>query len=251
MSNYGPSFPSGDQPNGGQPGAPQQPYGNQPGTPYGNQYGQPGSPYGSSYPGAPQQPTSTDGVSITGFVLSLTCCLSFVGAILGFVGLGRTKDDQRKGRWAAISAIVLGIVGTLVTAGVAAFVFWFASNTITPGDAEVGQCADISEVDRNTIALQEKDCSDDHDAEVTYTGEYGEIEEAANSLNIDDLAGITTDATAAFTICTTLMDSGDVATLSSEDLKFGIATEGRDDDDAFLCYVESSDGEALSGSFLG
>ena len=61
------------------PGAPGGPVG--PGGP-----GGPGGPWGPgpapfSYPTAPQ----TDAVSITGFVLSLTFCLSFVGVILGLV----------------------------------------------------------------------------------------------------------------------------------------------------------------------
>ncbi len=50
---------------------------------------------------------------MTGFVLSLTCCLSLVGAIFGLVGLRRTRQpDGHRGRWAAVTAIVVGFVLT-------------------------------------------------------------------------------------------------------------------------------------------
>ena len=97
------------------PNASSNPYG----APQGGGFGQGGdggygNPYGQSNPYGNEPPKKTDPVSIIGFVLSLTCCLSIVGAIMGFVGLGRTKGGKRKGRWAAIAASVIGILGSYV-----------------------------------------------------------------------------------------------------------------------------------------
>ena len=87
-------------------------------NPYGNDpYGQqPQNPYGAPGAGAPQfggpgdgQPPKTDAVSIVALVLSFCC--SPVSLVLGIVGIVRTKGGQRKGRWAAIVALVLSILG--------------------------------------------------------------------------------------------------------------------------------------------
>src|SRR5690606_34226454 len=100
------------------------------------------------------------------FVLSFTCCLSLIGVILGFVGLSRTKNDQRKGRWAAVASIPFGIIGTLILVGGIVGIVWSANNTITPSNAEVGQCMNIDDGDDNTVMLQKKDCSEDHDGQI-------------------------------------------------------------------------------------
>lgn len=105
---------------------------------------------------------------MTGFVLSLTCCLSLVGAIFGLVGLGRTKPGRHRGRWAAVSAVVVGFVFTLATAGL-----------ITIGvlvdepveQLEVGDCFDANGLDErgdtdDVTGIVETSCQDEHDAEV-------------------------------------------------------------------------------------
>ncbi|WZH50681.1 MAG: DUF4190 domain-containing protein [Nocardioides alkalitolerans] len=231
--------PGQGQPGQGQPGQ----YG--PSYPsYGQQWG--GSPYGA------QQPTSTDGISITAFVLSLTCCLSFIGLILGFVGLSRTKNDQRKGRWAAVSAIVIGALGTLAALGTIAVAVFVGTSAIDPRDAEVGDCGNILSEDRDTITMTSKDCGDRHDLEVVYVGTFDEIEDSQFlPSDPDDL----TDAGISAGVCTDLMPAEDVATLdeSDDDLRYGIVTEDTSPsgDEAFFCYVERLDGEKLEGSLLG
>jgi hypothetical protein len=212
------------------------PYGN---DPYGNQGGQ--NPYGAPYQGDPGgTPPSTDGVSIASFVLSLLCC-GPVGLILGFVGLSRTKNGKRKGRWAAIGGIVIGIVGMLAAGGLIAVLVFVVSSQITPDDAEAGQCMDIRE-DGDSIFLTEKDCDEEHDGEIVHVAEFGDIEETDPGLmptDIDDL----TDAAISQAVCSSLMDPADVAKIS-QDLEWGLALENQDDpadDDKFICYVESSD----------
>ena len=227
----------------GQPGQPGQPnpYGQQ--SPYGapNPYGQ--NPNGQPSYGAPQQPGGskggTDAVSITGFVLSLTCCLSLVGAILGFIGLRRTKDGQRSGRWAAISAIIVGIIGTLALAGIIIAGVFFANNVVSPTNAEVGQCADVISEEDDTISFFNADCDSGHDIEVVYVGTYSEIE-ATNGLTEED-------------VCRELISPDDAAKIDAEGgLEFRIVTEDTvpNGDEGFFCYVEATVGQ-LDGSILG
>ncbi|MDT9591837.1 DUF4190 domain-containing protein [Nocardioides zeae] len=242
-----------DQPygQGGQYGGQQ--YGGQGGG-YGGQYGggQPGgqqfsAPYSNPFGAQPygqQQPTSTDGVSIAGFVLSLTCCLSFVGAILGFIGLSRTKNDQRKGRWAAVSAIVIGLIGTLVAVGVIVFAVTVGLNTVTPGNAEVGQCADKSFEDDDAIGLRDADCDEPHDVEIVYAGDYSDVEDAVadEGFDIDELS----DNEIAGVACTTLVGD-EYSEVQTSEYVVGILAENvpPGSADAILCYVERSDGDEL------
>lgn len=243
---------------GDQPQQPQQP-------PAWGQPGQPGQQgqYGASYPASgpqqwgqspygAQQPTTTDGLSITAFVLSLTCCLSFIGLILGFVGLGRTKNNQRKGRWAAISAIVIGALGTLALVAFVVIAIFVGTSSIDPRDAEVGDCGNILSEDRDTITMTSTGCDSKHDLEIVYVGTFDEIEESAFlPSDPDDL----TDAGISAGVCTDLMPSEDVATIdeSDDDLRYGIVTEDTSPsgDEAFFCYVERPGDEKLDAPVLG
>lgn len=201
----------------------QQPYGNNP-------YGQP-NPYGG-------QPAKTDAVSITGFIFSLTCCLSIVGAILGFIGLGRTKNGKRKGRWAAISASIIGVLGTLIMAGGIVFVVIYAKSVVNVDEAKVGQCINVDESD-DSVLLREAKCDEKHDAEITWTGDFNDIKglDVAPS-NPDDF----TDAGASALICTALMDPADVTALGT-DVRYQLVNEDQDpsDNDKALCYVAPKD----------
>ncbi|GAB3070594.1 DUF4190 domain-containing protein [Nocardioides zeae] len=242
---------------GDQPQQPQQPAWGQPGQGQQGQYGPSypaygGQQWGSQSPYGAQQPTTTDGLSITAFVLSLTCCLSFIGLILGFVGLGRTKNNQRKGRWAAVSAIVIGGLGTLALIGVVAVAVFVGTSAIDPRDAEVGECGNILSEDRDTITMTSKDCDSKHDLEIVYVGTYDEIEDSQFlPSDPDDL----TDAGISAGVCIDLMPSEDVATLDEADdeLRYGIVTEDTspNGDDAFFCYVERPGDAKLEGSLLG
>ena len=215
---------------------PYDPYGQQPPNPYG---GGGGSSFDAPGVGGFEQ-KKTDGVSIAAFVLSLLCC-GPVSLILGIVGLSRTMGGLRKGRWAAILGIVIGIVGMLAAGGLIAVGVFFVNSQITPDNAEAGQCMDIRE-DGDTVFLTEKDCTEDHDGEIVHVAEFGDIEATDPQLmpeNINDL----TDAAISQTICSSLMDPEDVAKIG-EDLEWGLALEDPDDpadDDKFICYVESSD----------
>ncbi len=238
MSNpYDPNNPNqGEQPS--QYGAPIPSGG---GGGYGNPYGQ--SPYGGN-----EMPKKTDAVSITGFVLSLTCCLSIVGAILGFVGLSRTKGGKRKGRWAAVSATIIGILGTIAGGALIAVFVIFAGSVISVDEAEAGQCANITSDDDDSVLLRDKDCGDDHDAEIVYVGTYDEVE---NSQFVPSDPDDLTDAGISFGVCTELMDPADVEALGS-DVEYQFVTEDStpSGDEPFFCYVERSNGDKFTSKQL-
>lgn len=231
-----------EQPPYGQPqyGDPSQQYG-QPGA-YGGygqeQYGQPGQfgqpgQYGA-WQGGNDAAKPNDGVSITAFVLSLTCCLSIVGVVLAFFGLSRTKDGQRRGRWAAIAAIPVGLVLTLVAGAVVVFGFWLVDQVVTPENAEVGQCVTIEESDddENTIGMMKADCDESHDGQIVAVAEIASAEQAT---------------TIPF-FCADQMDDDLLAAVQAEG---NLVTKGVMEDppgdvgDTVVCYVERADGGKL------
>lgn len=228
---YGPPPPGGQ----GQPGQPaQNPYSPpaQPGYGGGGGGGYGGGGYGGGgYPGGPDPMSpKTDGVSIAALVVSFLCCLAPVGVILGFVGLGRTKGGQRKGRGLAIAGIVIGILMSLVTGGLIATIVFFANKVVTPDNAEVGQCVSVEEED-NSVFLYEQDCDSDHDAEIVGTARV-------NGSNIDAIR----DGMVGY--CLEAIDAGDLAKLTDyvDDIKAVI--EDPDDvetGDTLVCYVEPSE----------
>ena len=82
-------------------------------------------------PAAPQQPTPAaekpahawslyaaplDGVSVASLLASVLMC-GPLGLILGIIGLFRTADDKRRGRWAAIAGIAISSLTILVAIG--------------------------------------------------------------------------------------------------------------------------------------
>lgn len=251
MSNpYDPYNPQGQ----GDGSSGQNPYGQNPygqSFPSGGGYGS--DPYGGSPQGYGEQPKGTDAVSITGFVLSLTCCLSIVGAILGFIGLGRTKGGKRKGRWAAISASIIGVLGTLAFAGIIIGVVFFAKSIVTVDEAEVGQCVSIDDDDSSAIVLREADCDSDHDGEIVYKGEYSEVESSPfMPSSPDDLS----DAGISYGVCTSLMPPEDVSAIEDvlgDNVEYTYAMEdpaNPEPDDPFICYVKDSRGDSIDQQLI-
>lgn len=214
------------------------------GPPYGgpppgdsNPYGSPypsgdNNPYGSPYPGTPggQPEQKNDGVSIASFITSLVCCAP-VAVVLGIIGLRRTKDNQRKGRWAAITGLILGILGTLGLIGAGIFIAFVVSNTVTPGNAEVGQCVEI-DTDDNEVSMMKKECDEEHDGEIVAVEE------------VDDDNRETIETTMQL-YCDTIIDAADLETIrSNSDLELNAVIEDPDNvenGDHLVCYVESDD----------
>jgi len=226
------------------PPAPFAPYGapSTPGGPWGpgGAVGPGGNPYAPGGPGpwgpAPfdqqQHRVTTDAVSITGFVLSLTFCLSFVGVILGLVGLGRTKGGRRKGRWAAVSAIAVGAVLTVAAVSFAVLVGREVAAVVDPSEAEAGMCVDIEDED-DEVTFTERGCSDAHDGEIVQVGTLGDAD--------------TSRFTGPEEFCRAQMPQEAQARVDavSTDLRWEIASEDPADPDAdnrYLCYVEPRSG---------
>lgn len=82
--------------------------------------------YGAPQYGGYQQPTPpapVDGVSIAAFATGLLM-LGPVAAILGAVGLGRTANGVRSGRWMAWTGLILGVLGTIGWVVIIAVLGW-------------------------------------------------------------------------------------------------------------------------------
>ncbi|KRF17733.1 hypothetical protein ASG90_05125 [Nocardioides sp. Soil797] len=238
-SSYGEQPAYGQQPSYGS-----EPYGQQPA--YGQPAYDPNNPYGA-WQGGNDAGKGTDGISIGAFVVSLVCCpLGIIAVILGFIGLGRTKNGQRKGRWAAIAGIIIGIIGTLLAIGVGVAVYFLDQNTIDLDSAEVGQCTNI-DVDDDSVMMTKKDCSDDHDGEIVYIGTFDEVKNSGfMPSNPDDV----TDAGVAYGVCSSLLGedkAGDIDSALDGKVEYGIANEDNNpsDDEKFLCYAKRSDDEKI------
>lgn len=229
---YGQSDPTpyGQQPYGppGQPPYGQAPYGQ---VPYGQApYGQ--QPYGA-WQGGNDPATSYNGFSIAAFVLSLTCCLGIPAAVCGVIGLHQTRRDGSKGRWMAVTGIVLGVLGTLVAAAVIAFIAWFAGNVVTAENAERGMCVNTDEDDSDSVALMQEDCSSEHDAQI-YAIHVLQASEVATELD-------------PVRICTEELGV-DAARAMNDGLSVYSVTEHDDPEagDRIVCLLENADGEKLS-----
>jgi hypothetical protein len=223
------------------------PYGGPPEPPGGPEPGQsaPYQPYGAPNPyGAPAPATGhgVDAVSITGFVLSLLCCTSLIGLVLGIVGISRTKNGVRSGRWAAVSAIIIGAVGTLAGAGVLGFFIWFGTSTVTLSGADVGQCVNVDDFsDSNDATLFKKDCDESHDAEIVVADEF----------DSDQIGAFDEDAPAA--LCEVELDDEYAAAFATGDYDLDIVFEAQEPDsgDDFVCYLERADGRTLQEPIVG
>lgn len=227
------------------------PYGN---DPYGNQGGQ--NPYGSGgqwgghpnygpaggFPGA--APPKTDAVSIIAFVASLLCC-NLIALVLGIIGLSRTSGGKRKGRWAAIAAIVISIIsmitiGLLFAVGGAAD--WFNYKNIN--DLESGECITAEGLDDSgdeVSQIKVVGCSEDHDGEVIGTKEL-------NAQEADDF--VFGDQQQIFENCGTMVPEKVAADLGGNNPKYFLyaLTEGAspDEGDKVVCVITLADGGTLT-----
>lgn len=235
------------QPPYGQTPQPPNPYGQNPPppNPYGqNPYGQApqgGQPYGqspyTSWQGGNDPSRGTDGFSIAAFVTALTCCMGIPAVVLGIIGIRRTREGRMKGRWMAVTGIVLGVLGTLLSVAVIAGIVYL-NDVVYPENAEVGMCVDTEDADEDTIDIRKADCSESHDAEIfevhTITATEAEEHDLDSVTEICDTAAM---AEAAFR-------SGEfVATTIYQ-------TESVDEDDIIVCLLERVDGADLDEKVL-
>lgn len=187
----------------------------------------------------PAPPTPYDGVSVAALVCAVTCCAAPVAIVLGMVGLVRTSGGRRRGMWAAVTGLVLGLVlslaGLLLALGVA--LVWFAA----PYQAEAapGDCLDITHAFDGTD-LWWADCAMPHDAEVVAAGTFG----PEGAEKVAELA--------ADTWCREAVDRDVIQWLRDEELVLDLSTDAWDPEepeagDAWFCYAERRDGTKLPG----
>lgn len=114
-----------------------------------------------------------DARSVAALVLLGTLALAPVSVVLGVLGLRRTRHGVRRGRWCA----VLGVVGgLLVTTGLAAGTLLrpWVQDQVDPFRAiGTGDCVDVgSAASSSPVALEERPCDGEHDAEVVHRGSF-------------------------------------------------------------------------------
>lgn len=139
---------------------------------------------GSSAPGR----VPLDWVSVSALISSLVICAAPVGMLLGVAGIVRTKDGQRRGRWAAIAGLA---ISTVVTAAMAIAVVAGGSvliasalNDLNHSTAEAGQCIDLDFFEYPNATS----CAAPHEGEIVWSGRVDNamVREWAEAEYVDD-----------------------------------------------------------------
>ncbi|WP_182526058.1 DUF4190 domain-containing protein [Nocardioides dongkuii] len=171
-------------------GAPQQPpvYGAPP--PQQPGYGAPQQPppYGASaFPAGPGgQDEPSKGLAIASLVLSFFACTIIAGLVslvLAVMVLLRGKDGRNHGKGMAIAAIVINV---LVMIGTVLFIVLVAVGVASMKDVDdlkAGDCISaegLTDIESDTVeAIEDKDCTEEHDGEVLLSKELTADEAAA------------------------------------------------------------------------
>lgn len=187
---------------------------------------------------APPAPLPYDGVSIAALVCAITCCAAPVAVVLGFVGLVRTTGGHRRGLWAAVTGLALGMVGSVVLLG-ALIGGTLALFSTSPDDAAVlpGDCLEVTRAFDGTD-LWWADCYGPHDGEVLAAGTLGR--EAASKA-----ADLTGDAW-----CREVLDADLLALVREQHLTLSLRTDSLDAEtpeagDPWFCWAEPRDHRTL------
>lgn len=157
-----PTYPGGSTP-------PPAPPGGFPPPPAPGAFPPPMPPAYQAYAGPNDGGTGYSATAIASFVCSLTCCLAVPAVILGIIGIVRTGAGKARGRWMAVTGLVLGVLGTL-----AMLLAGFALSQVEGWDdvamMSPGTCFDSNAAtngDDDSIGLvDEVPCTGTHDAEV-------------------------------------------------------------------------------------
>lgn len=202
-------------------------------------YGQPayqGQPYGT-WQGGNDAQRGTNGTSIAAFVLNLTPCgLVIPGWICAVIGLSQIKRDGTKGRWMAITSLVMGLLWAILIAALVFGGVWVFKNVVTEDRAEAGMCVDVDSDGGEEISLMKKDCSDEHNGEII----------AVHELTADEAEAWSDDPDASgVTICVPLMREqlDDLTTLTDWRPRAVRFTENPGEGDKIACILELKDGE--------
>lgn len=130
--------------------------------------GPPGPPAPPSYDqfgGANDASQSWSGLAIAAFVCGLTCCLGIPAVILGLIALTKTGAGKAKGRWMAVTGIVLGVIGTLLAIALIIAGFVLSDRVVTPDTATSGQCVNVK-TKTDTVTMIDLGCSAPHNGQI-------------------------------------------------------------------------------------
>jgi hypothetical protein len=125
----------------------------------------PPAPAYQAYVGPNDGAAGFSAVAIASFVCSLTCCLGIPAVILGAIGIAKTGPGRARGRWMAVTGIVLGVLGTLLAVVVAIGLFAVRDRVVTPENARAGQCVQAT-TDKETVTMIDLGCSVDHNGQI-------------------------------------------------------------------------------------
>lgn len=128
----------------------------------------PPPPAYQSYVGPNDGNVGYSGLAIASFVCSLTCCLGIPAIVLGGIGIAKTGPGKARGRWMAVTGLVLGVLGTIamviVGAGLAGLVA-LGQRVVTPDNAEVGQCVEVGTTG-DEVTMFDTGCSVEHNGQI-------------------------------------------------------------------------------------
>jgi hypothetical protein len=160
-----PAGPSGGMPPGMPPAPPYQPY---------QQFGGPND-----------ASRGWSALAISSFVSSLTCCLGPLAIVLGIIAIFRTGAGKAKGRWMAVTGIVLGVLGTLAAIALVTTIAVFGERVVvSPDNATVGQCV-TTEISGDEVTMIDFGCSVDHNAQIYAVLDINEADLAGNLGGLD------------------------------------------------------------------
>lgn len=197
-------------------------------------------------PGPPLAPwprvAPYDGVSVAALACALTCCAAPVAVALGIAGLVRTSGGRRRGLWAAVSGLALGLVGTLVLLGVLLGGTVALLGSADEVDAVPGDCLDVTRAFDGTD-LWWADCNGPHDGEVLAAGTLGP-KAAIRAGEMSDEAW-----------CREVIGPDLVDLVGEKELALGLSTDSWDPDapeagDTWFCWAERSDHHKLSAPLV-
>ena len=202
-------------------------------------------PYPASAPhvryGDPRPPPpDLDGVSIASMVLAMTSLAAPVGIVLAVAGLVRTRGGRRKGRWAAVTGLVVGVLVTTTMGAALAAYFYFENQNVSYDEAYESDCIDVDGPD-----VRPSGCEERHDAEVLYGG-------TLDDELLDTLRSYTKVEFCRFLPLDIRYDRlFDDNTYAAELLVDSSEPDRPKAGDPFLCFVEMADGSDLTEQLLG
>ncbi|RJS45067.1 DUF4190 domain-containing protein [Nocardioides cavernaquae] len=189
---------------------------------------------------------SWSGLAIAAFVCSLTCCLGIPAVILGIIALAKTGAGKAKGRWMAVTGIVLGIIGTLVMIGLVAAVYFLAESQVAPADARPGQCVTVA-TEGDEVTILDLGCSTPHNGQIFAAITVTEADVARQVGGLDLCAKAALEH---FPQASEGDLTGDAPsfTLNGEKLIVGGASDRTEvaAGDIVACWIEADDGELNS-----